>query len=68
MGGLRDRERPKKRVSGWVDRVTGGIVVVVVRHPTEPDATIEVYVPIEKFKNRIPQEGEKVSVLIDDKN
>ena len=62
------REKPKKRVKGWVDRVTGGIVVVVVKHPTEADATVEVYVPLEKFKNRIPEEGEHVSVLIDDNN
>ncbi len=60
------REKAKKRVSGWVDRVTGGIVVVVVKHPTEPDATIEIYVPVEKFKKRTPQEGERVSVLVDD--
>lgn len=59
-------EKPKKRVRGWVDRVTGGIVVVVIKHPTEPDATIEIYVPIEKFKKRTPEEGEYVSVLIED--
>ncbi len=58
--------KKKKRVSGWVDRVTGGIVVVVVKHPDEPDATIEIYVPVEKFKQRTPAEGEYVSVLIDD--
>lgn len=64
--GESNRPKPKKRVRGWVDRVTGGIVVVVIKHPTEPDATIEIYVPVEKFKKRTPEEGEYVSVLIDD--
>ncbi|HNX74452.1 MAG TPA: hypothetical protein PLM07_08130 [Candidatus Rifleibacterium sp.] len=56
----------KKRVKGWVDRVTGGIVVVVIKHPDDPDATIEIYVPIENFKKRTPKEGEYVSVDIPD--
>ncbi|NCB39053.1 MAG: hypothetical protein EOM80_09805 [Erysipelotrichia bacterium] len=60
------REKPKKRIKGVVDRVTGGIVVVLVRHPQDPDSMMEVYVPIEKFKNNIPEEGDQVSVLIEE--
>ena len=67
-GSLHGGAKKTKRVRGWVDRVTGGIVVVVIKHPDEPDATIEVYVPIEQFKNRTPAEGEYVSVLIEDKS
>ena len=59
-------EKNKKRVRGWVDRVTGGIVVVVIKHPDDPEATMEIYVPVEKFKKRTPEEGEYVSVLIED--
>lgn len=60
----------KKRVKGTVDRITGGIVVVLIRHPDagkdEPDTYLEIYVPIEKFKKRTPQEGDYVSVEIED--
>lgn len=55
----------KKRVKGSVDRVTGGIVVVLVRHPDDPDIFTEIYVPVEKFENGVPNEGDQVSVLID---
>lgn len=47
--------KKKKRVRGCVDRVTGGIVVVVIKHPDEPDVYQEIYVPIEKFTKRTPQ-------------
>ena len=62
--------KKKKRVKGTVDRITGGIVVVVVRHPDaaddEPDAFMEIYVPIANFKKRVPHEGDYVSVDIED--
>ncbi len=58
--------KKKKRVRGCVDRVTGGIVVVLIKHPDEPDIYQEIYVPVEKFKNSIPQEGDYVSVDIED--
>lgn len=58
--------KKKKRVKGWVDRVTGGIVVVVIKHPDDPDSTIEIYVPVEQFKKRTPQEGDYVSVEVED--
>jgi len=61
--------KKKKRVKGTVDRITGGIVVVLIRHPdaekTEPDTYLEIYVPIEKFKKRVPKEGDYVSVDIE---
>lgn len=63
---MNKREKTKKRVRGVVDRVSGGIVVVLVRHPQDPDSMMEVYVPIEKFKNRIPEEGDQVSVLVEE--
>ena len=62
--------KKKKRVKGTVDRITGGIVVVLIRHPDagkdEPDTYLEIYVPIEKFKKRTPHEGDYVSVDIED--
>ncbi|PKL42314.1 MAG: hypothetical protein CVV41_14325 [Candidatus Riflebacteria bacterium HGW-Riflebacteria-1] len=64
MKGTRDTKK-KKRVQGVVDRITAGIVVVVVRHPDDPEAMQEIYVPREKFKNRDLQEGDYVSVDIE---
>jgi hypothetical protein len=58
--------KKKKRVKGCVDRVTGGIVVVLIKDEEDPDVYHEVYVPISKFKNRTPQEGDYVSVEIED--
>lgn len=57
--------KKKKRVRGVVDRITAGIVVVVIRHPDDPEAMKEIYVPREKFKNRDLQEGDYVSVDIE---
>jgi len=61
--------KKKKRVRGTVDRITAGIVVVLIRHPDagkdEPDTYLEIYVPIEKFKKRVPREGDYVSVDIE---
>ena len=67
MKGTRDGRdgKKKKRVQGVVDRITAGIVVVVVRHPDDPEAMKEIYVPREKFKNRDLQEGDYVSVDIE---
>ncbi len=39
---LHGGDKKKKRVKGWVDRVTGGIVVVVIKHPDDPDATVDI--------------------------
>jgi hypothetical protein len=61
--------KKKKRVKGTVDRITGGIVVVLIRHPDagkdEPDTYLEIYVPRENFKNRDLKEGDYVSVDIE---
>jgi hypothetical protein len=56
----------KKRVKGVVDRITAGIVVVVIRHPEDPEAFLEIYVPREKFKNRDLHEGDYVSVDVEE--
>lgn len=62
------QNKKKKRVRGTVDRITAGIVVILIRHPDagkdEPDTYLEIYVPVEKFKKRVPREGDYVSVDI----
>ena len=60
------QKKKKKRVKGVVDRITAGIVVVVIRHPEDPEAFLEIYVPCEKFKNRDLHEGDYVSVDIEE--
>jgi hypothetical protein len=68
-GSLHGGKKKKKRVKGTVDRITGGIVVVLIRHPDagkdEPDTYLEIYVPRENFKNRDLKEGDYVSVDIE---
>lgn len=68
MGSLQPskHKKKKKRVKGVVDRITAGIVVVVIRHPEDPEAFHEIYIPREKFKNRDLQEGDYVSVDIEE--
>lgn len=56
----------KKRVRGTVDRVTGGIVVVLISHPDDPDVFQEIYVPLTNFKKRTPEPGDRVTVLVAD--
>lgn len=58
----------KKRVRGVVDRVTGGIVVVLIPHPDDPDIFQEIYVPLTNFKKRTPEPGDRVTVLVADKS
>jgi len=53
-----------RRVAGVVDRIEGGIVVVVIRDPDDPESTREVYVPREKIKRVELQEGDRVTVLL----
>jgi len=64
------QKKKKKRVRGTVDRITAGIVVVLIRHPNaeenELDTYLEIYVPIEKFKKRVPREGDYISVDIEE--
>lgn len=57
-------QKKKTKVRGFVDRISNGIVVIVVRNPDDPDTIREVYVPVSKFPNRVPEEGEYVSVTI----
>ena len=54
----------KKRVRGVIDRIEGGIVVVLIRDPEDPDITREIYVPLTRFKKRILEEGDRVTVAI----
>lgn len=57
----------KKRVIGDVDRITSGIVVVVIQDPKgKKGETREVYIPKDKIKRKDIKEGDKVSVLIDE--
>lgn len=57
-------KKKKKRVPGVVDRIDNGIVVVVIVHPDDRDATMEVYVPREQFKKVDLCEGDRVTVLV----
>lgn len=56
--------KKKKRVPGVVDRIDNGIVVVVIAHPDDRDATIEVCVPRDQFKKVDLCEGDRVTVLV----
>lgn len=64
-GSLHGGNSKQQRVKGTVDRITGGIVVVLVKNADDPEIFNEVYIPLEKFKDRIPQEGDQVSVFIE---
>ena len=55
----------KKRIRGVVDRIEGGIVVVLIRDPDDPEMTREIYVPRSKFKKRDLEEGDRVTVTIE---
>lgn len=57
-------QKKKTLIKGFVDRISNGIVVIVVKNPEDPDTIKEIYVPISKFPNRVPEEGEYVSVSI----
>ncbi len=57
------QKKPQK-VRGYVDRISNGIVVVVIRNPEDNETVKEIFVPISKFTKRIPEEGDYVSVTI----
>ncbi len=59
-------QKKKKKVRGYVDRISNGIVVVVIRNPNDKDCLKEIYVPISKFSKGIPEEGEYVTVEINE--
>ena len=57
-------QKKKVRVKGYVDRISNGIVVVVIRNPEYKDCVKEIFIPISKFANRVPEEGDYVSVTV----
>ena len=52
------------RVRGFVDRISNGIVVVVIRDPEDNESVREIFVPVSKFPKRVPEEGDYVSVTV----
>lgn len=54
----------KKKVRGYVDRISNGIVVVVIHDPEDYECIKELYIPADKFPKRVPEPGEHVSVTI----
>ena len=52
------------RVRGFVDRISNGIVVVVIKDPEDNEYIREIFVPFSKFPKRIPEEGEYVTVTV----
>ena len=52
------------RVRGFVDRISNGIVVVVIRDPEDNECVREIFVPVSKFPKRVPEEGDYVSVTV----
>ena len=52
------------RVKGFVDRISNGIVVVVIRNPIDNKSVKEIFIPASKFPNRVPEEGEYVCVTV----
>lgn len=52
------------RVRGFVDRISNGIVVVVIRDPEDNECLREIFVPVSKFPKRVPEEGDYVSVTV----
>ncbi len=58
-------QKKKKKVRGYVDRISNGIVVVVIRNPEDNDSVKEIFVPVSKFTKRVPEEGDYVCVTIE---
>lgn len=54
----------KKKVRGYVNRISNGIVVVVIRNSEDNECIKEPYIPEDKFPKRVPEPGEHVSVTI----
>lgn len=52
------------RVRGYVDRISNGIVVIVIRDPMDNESFKEIFVPESKFPKRTPEEGDYVSVTV----
>ena len=58
-------KKKKIKVRGYVDRISNGIVVVVINSPKEEDAIEEIYIPVSKFPKGAPEEGDYISVIIE---
>ena len=61
-------QKKKIRVRGFVDRISNGIVVVVIINPKDNETVKEIFIPVSKFSNGAPEEGDYVSVMIEQKN
>ena len=57
-------QKKTKKVKGYVDRISNGIVVVVIRNPEDNESIKEIFVPINKFPKAVPNEGDYVCVTI----
>ena len=57
-------QKKKVKVRGYVDRISNGIVVVVIRNPEDNESVKEIFVPVSKFSKRVPEEGDYVSVTV----
>lgn len=58
-------QKKKVRVRGFVDRISNGIVVVVIVNPKDNETVKEIFIPVSKFPNGAPEEGDYVSVMIE---
>lgn len=54
----------KKKVRGYVDRISNGIVVVVIRNSEDNECIKEPYIPEDKFPKRVPEPNCYVSIAI----
>ena len=50
------------RVKGFVDRISNGIVVVVIRNPEDNETVKEIFIPVSKFPKGAPEEGDYICV------
>ena len=58
-------QKKKIRVRGFVDRISNGIVVVVIKNPKDNETVKEIFIPVSKFPKGAPDEGDYVSVVIE---
>ena len=57
-------QKKKVKVRGFVDRVSNGIVVVVIRNPEDNETVKEIFIPESKFPKGAPEEGGIICVTI----
>lgn len=58
-------QKKNNKVKGYVDRVSNGIVVVVIRNPEDKDCVKEIFIPVSKFPKGVPEEGDYICVTIE---